>query len=129
MGIVEKLSLGLGAKLEGNSFDTQKDDKAKVKVEKRISKVVLPKNQHQLVFSLEKRNGKPVNIIGKFKIEDEKIKDILRLLKTKLACGGSIKDEYIEIQGDLKDKVRVILVDNGWKFKNYLERTIHIQRG
>ena len=34
MGIVEKLSLGLGAKLEGNSFDTQKDDKAKVKVEK-----------------------------------------------------------------------------------------------
>mgnify|MGYP000007478240 CR=1 FL=1 len=52
------------------------------------------------------------------KIEDEKIKDILRLLKTKLACGGSIKDEYIEIQGDLKDKVRVILVDNGWKFKN-----------
>lgn len=43
MGIVEKLSLGLGAKLEGNSFDTQKDDKAKVKVEKRISKVVLPK--------------------------------------------------------------------------------------
>ena len=45
MGIVEKLSLGLGAKLEGNSFDTQKDDKAKVKVEKRISKVVLPKDQ------------------------------------------------------------------------------------
>ena len=98
MGIVEKLSLGLGAKLEGNSFDTQKDDKAKVKV--------------------EKRNGKPVTIIGKFQIEDEKIKDILRLLKTKLACGGSIKDEYIEIQGDLKDKIRVILVDNGWKFKN-----------
>ena len=24
MGIVEKLSLGLGAKLEGNSFDTKK---------------------------------------------------------------------------------------------------------
>ena len=63
MGIVEKLSLGLGAKLEGNSFDTQKDDKAKVKVEKRISKVVLPKNQHQLVFSIEKRNGK---ILRKF---------------------------------------------------------------
>ena len=57
-------------------------------------------------------------IIGKHKKEEEKIKDILRLLKTKLACGGSIKDEYIEIQGDLKDKVRVILVDNGWKFKN-----------
>ena len=40
MGIVEKLSLGLGAKLEGNSFDKQKDDKAKVKVQKKIEKVV-----------------------------------------------------------------------------------------
>lgn len=118
MGIVEKLSFGLGAKLEGNSFDTKKEDKDKVKIQKKIERVVLPKNQHQLVFSLEKRNGNPVTIIGKFQIEDEKIKDILRLLKTKLACGGSIKDEYVEIQGDLKDKVRVILVDNGWKFKN-----------
>lgn len=79
MGIVEKLSLGLGAKLEGNSFDTKKDDKAKVKVEKRISKVVLPKNQHQLVFSIEKRNGKPVTIIGKFQIEDEKNKRYFKI--------------------------------------------------
>lgn len=115
MGIVEKLTLGLGAKLDGNSFDTQKDDKNNLK---KDPKVLLPKNQHQLVFALEKRNGKPVTIIGKFQIEDEKRKDILKLLKTKLACGGSIKDEYIEIQGELKDKIRIILVDNGWKFKN-----------
>lgn len=118
MGIVEKLAFGIGAKLEGNSFDTKKEDKGKVKVQKKIEKVVIPKNQHQLVFSLEKRNGSPVTIIGKFQIEEDKRKEILKLLKTKLACGGSIKDENIEIQGDLKDKVRVILVDNGWKFKN-----------
>ena len=115
MGLADKLAFGLGAKLEGNSFDTTKEDK---KSPKKSSTEIIPKNQHQLVFTFEKRNGKPVTIIGKFQIEDEKIKDILRLLKTKLACGGSIKDEYIEIQGDLKDKVRVILVDNGWKFKN-----------
>ena len=51
MGIVEKLSLGLGAKLEGNSFDTQKDDKAKVKVEKRISKVGIL-NIREFIISL-----------------------------------------------------------------------------
>lgn len=118
MGIAEKLALGLGAKLEGNSFDTKKEDKGKIKVQKEEAKVILAKNQHQLVFSLEKRNGKPVTIVGRFQIEDEKRKEILKLLKTKLACGGSIKDEYIEIQGDLKDKIRIILVDNGWKFKN-----------
>ncbi|HKM19307.1 MAG TPA: translation initiation factor [Aliarcobacter sp.] len=118
MGISEKLAFGLGAKLEGNSFDTTKEDKAKVKIQKKMIKVILPKNQHQLVFALEKRNGNPVTIIGKFQIEEELKKEVLRILKTELACGGSIKDEYVEIQGDLKDKIRVILVDNGWKFKN-----------
>ena len=34
MGIAEKLALGLGAKLEGNSFDTKKEDKGKIKVQK-----------------------------------------------------------------------------------------------
>ena len=97
MGIVEKLTFGLGAKLEGNVLDTKKEDK---KVSKKSSKTILPKIQHQLVFGFEK------------------IKEILKLLKTNLACGGSIKGETIEIQGDLKDKIRVILVDNGWKFKN-----------
>jgi translation initiation factor 1 len=118
MGIAEKLALGLGAKLDGNTFDTKKEDKVKSKEQKDSKKVILQKKEHMLVFALEKRNGKPVTIIGKFQVEDEKRKEILKLLKTKLACGGSIKDEYIEIQGDLKDKIRIILVDNGWKFKN-----------
>ena len=115
MGIADKLAFGLGAKLEGGNFDTQKEDKIK---QKKEAKILVPKNQHQLVFALEKRNGKPVTIIGKFQIEDEERKKILKLLKTKLACGGAIKDESIEIQGDLKDKIRAILVENGWKFKN-----------
>ncbi|RBQ28011.1 translation initiation factor [Aliarcobacter vitoriensis] len=115
MSLASKLALGLGAKLDGEHFDTKKEDKKKPK---KDEKTLLPKNQHQLVFGFEKRNGKPVTTIGKFQIEDEKRKDILKLLKTQLACGGSIKDESIEIQGDLKDKIRIILVDNGWKFKN-----------
>lgn len=114
MSISDKLALGLGAKLLGDSFDTKKEDKKN----KNVVENIIPKKQHQLVFALEKRNGKPVTIIGKFQIEENLKKDILKLLKSKLACGGSIKDEFIEIQGDLKDKIRIILVDNGWKFKN-----------
>lgn len=115
MSLANKLALGLGAKLEGNNFDTKKESKKNSK--KKVVEV-LPKNQHQLYFAFEKRNGKVVTIIGKFLLEEEKKKEILKLLKTKLACGGSIKDDTIEIQGDLKDKIRIILVDNGWKFKN-----------
>lgn len=114
MSISDKLALGLGAKLLGDNFDTKKEDKKT----KNVVQTIIPKNQHQLVFALEKRNGKPVTIIGKFEVEENLKKDILKLLKSKLACGGSLKDEFIEIQGDLKDKIRIILVDNGWKFKN-----------
>lgn len=87
------------------------------KILKNIQKRYYQKSTSVSICSW-KRNGKPVTIIGKFQIEDDKRKEILKLLKTKLACGGAIKDEYIEIQGDLKDKIRIILVDNGWKFKN-----------
>lgn len=115
MGLAEKLALGLGANLDGDKFDTTKENK---KTSKQKEMKIIPKNQHQLVFSLEKRNGKPVTIIGKFYVEENLKKEVLKCLKSKLACGGSIKDENIEIQGDLKDKIRIIMVDNGWKFKN-----------
>ena len=46
-----------------------------------------------------------LQLLENFKLKMKR-KKILKLLKTKLVCGGAIKDEYIEIQGDLKDKVK-----------------------
>ena len=114
MGIVEKLSLGLGAKLEGNSFDTTKEDK---KNPKKSSTEIIPKNQHQLVFTFEKRNGKPVTNVGRFNISLDEKKEVLKLLKKKLACGGTINEEWLELQGDVKDKIKTILESDGWKFR------------
>jgi translation initiation factor 1 len=59
MGLADKLAFGIGAKLEGNSFDTVKEDK---KNPKKTPSDLMPKNQHQLVFTFEKRNGKPFSI-------------------------------------------------------------------
>lgn len=115
MGLAEKLALGLAANLDGDKFYTAKEDKKSSK-QKEIK--TIPKNQHQLVFSLEKRRGKPVTIIGKFYVDENIKKELLKLLKSKLACGGSIKDENIEIQGDIKEKIRTIMLDKGWQFKN-----------
>lgn len=94
----------MGAKLEGDSWETKK---LKSK----------SKNQHQLVFTFEKRRGKPVTLVGRFFISEKEKKDILKMLKTKLGCGGTIKNEWIEIQGDKKDKIKDILIKDGWKFK------------
>jgi translation initiation factor 1 len=97
--------------LKGDSWDTGKL-KEKNKSFKKITKL-----EHQLVFTFEKRKGKPVTLVGRFYMNDKEKKDILKLLKSKLACGGTIKDEWLELQGDVKDKVINILEKDGWKFK------------
>ena len=114
MGLADKLAFGLGAKLEGNSFDTTKEDK---KNPKKSSTEIIPKNQHQLVFTYEKRKGKPVTLVGRFNISEDDKKEVLKLLKKKLACGGAINDEWIELQGDVKEKIIKILEADGWKFR------------
>lgn len=115
MSLADMLSKGLGSKLEGNSHDTVKEDK---KNPKKSSNEIIHKNQHQLVFTFEKRNGKPVTLVGRFYIEENEKKEVLKLLKKKLACGGAINNEWLEIQGDFKDKIKEILTKENWKFKN-----------
>ncbi|MCG3678767.1 translation initiation factor SUI1 [Aliarcobacter butzleri] len=112
--LADMLSKGLGSKLEGNNHDTIKEDK---KNPKKSSSDLIPKNQHQLVFTFEKRNGKPVTLIGRFYIEEAEKKEVLKLLKKKLACGGAINNEWLEIQGDFKDKIKEILTKENWKFR------------
>jgi len=114
MSLADMLSKGLGSKLEGNTHDTVKEDK---KNPKKSSNELKPKNQHQLVFTFEKRNGKPVTNVGRFNISLDEKKEVLKLLKKKLACGGAINEEWLELQGDVKDKIKIILESDGWKFR------------
>ena len=103
----------MGAKLEEDEFDTSKNDKKS----KKTSSEIKPKNQHQLVFTFEKRRGKPVTLVGRFYLSDNDKKEVLKLLKKRLACGGSIKDEFIELQGDVKQKIIDVLEKENWKFR------------
>jgi len=113
MGLADLLAQNMGSSLEGNDFDTKKEDKKK----KVNSSEIIPKNQHQLVFTFEKRKGKPVTLVGRFYLEEKEKKEVLKLLKKKIACGGSIKEEWIELQGDVKEKVKLTLEKEGWKFR------------
>lgn len=101
----------MGAKLTGDSWET-----SRLKDSKKLASKI-EKNQHQLVFTFEKRKGKPVTLVGRFFLSINEKKEILKLLKTKLGCGGTIKDEWIEIQGDKKEKITEVLESNGWKFR------------
>ena len=44
----------------------------------------------------------------------ENAKDIAKQLKSKLACGGTIKEGHIELQGDHKNRVKDLLVKLGY---------------
>jgi len=65
------------------------------------------------VYTERKRYRKWVTVIEGIG-EDVNPKELLRKMKTKLACGGTYKNNRIELQGDHKNKVKSLLVEAGF---------------
>ena len=70
-----------------------------------------------IICKYEKRKGKALTILEGFTIDDNEVKNIAKELKKKLSVGGSLKDNYIIIQGDYRDKIMEILNLKGFKTK------------
>jgi translation initiation factor 1 len=70
-----------------------------------------------IICKYEKRKGKALTILEAFTINDNEVKNIAKELKKKLSVGGSLKDNYILIQGDYRDKIMEILNSKGFKTK------------
>ena len=47
-------------------------------------------------------------------LDGKDLKDIAKKLKNKLACGGTIKNNIIELQGDHKNKIKAALLEIGF---------------
>jgi translation initiation factor 1 len=77
----------------------------------------LPPEKQKLYISLDKkkRNGKIVTLISGFIGKNEDLLSLEKMLKSKCATGGTSKDKEIIIQGDFKDKLEVILKEQGYK--------------
>ncbi len=63
-----------------------------------------------------KGNKKAVRITG-FKGSADEMEALSRQLKQACACGGGAKEDYILLQGDLMDKVKITLTKLGYRFK------------
>jgi translation initiation factor 1 len=76
----------------------------------------LPKEKQALRISLDKRNrgGKQVTLITGFIGKEEDLQTLGKFLKTKCGVGGSAKGNEIIIQGDLRNKIKDILIDAGY---------------
>lgn len=77
---------------------------------------IIPKDKHKIKSKLTKYNNKIISSFYPFYINNEK--EILKILKKKLGCGGSIEviEDYIQInlQGDLINKANGLLKDIGF---------------
>lgn len=77
----------------------------------------LPNEKQRLRITLDKRNrsGKVVTLISGFRGTSEDLTALGKLLKTRCGTGGSAKEGEIIIQGDMRQKVRTILSEEGYK--------------
>ena len=75
----------------------------------------IAKEQQKIIVSDVKRKfKKSVTIIEGLDDKEIDIKNLTKMFKQKLACGGTAKDGVIELQGRHAKKVRDILVNEGF---------------
>lgn len=57
---------------------------------------------------------KVVTVISGMDPKTTNIKELTKKLKTKIACGGTYKDSLIELQGEHTEKVKDLLLKEGF---------------
>jgi len=74
----------------------------------------IAKSEQQITVSTQtRRYGKKITLVAGFD-KSVDIKEIAKSLKEGLACGGTAKNGAVELQGDHKKKVKLILVRLGF---------------
>ena len=72
------------------------------------------KSSQKIKISTEKKKfGKTATMVSGFEAGMD-VKKIAKALKEELACGGTFKDNIVELQGDHVKKVKQILVKLGF---------------
>lgn len=79
-----------------------------------VCETIAKESQKILVYIERKKFNKNYTIVGGIDAKEIDLKDLAKKLKSELACGGTIKDGKIELQGEHKQKTKKILVEYGF---------------
>ena len=63
------------------------------------------------------RGGKTVTVVYDLPRNDAFLKELASDLKRACGAGGAVVDNTVEIQGDLRERVRALLAKKGWTVK------------
>ena len=79
-----------------------------------VCETIAKESQKILVYIEKKKFNKNYTIVDGIDKKEIDLKDLEKKLKSELACGGTIKDGKIELQGEHKIKVKKILIEHGF---------------
>ena len=75
---------------------------------------IAKESQRIKIYTMAKKFGKLSTSIEGLDSKEIDLKDVAKKLKSELACGGTVKDNKIELMGDHKQKVAKRLVQMGF---------------
>ena len=78
-----------------------------------VGESITKESQRITIRTVKRRFGKLTTLIEGFE-KDVNIKEIAKKLKSVLACGGTVKNNTIELQGNHIDKVKEELAKYGF---------------
>ncbi|NOZ76574.1 MAG: stress response translation initiation inhibitor YciH [Euryarchaeota archaeon] len=66
------------------------------------------------VYTTKRKFGKLMTVVEGIDAKNIDLKDLVKDLKTQCACGGTAKEDRIELQGDHRRQVKDMLLKKGF---------------
>ncbi|HIH39174.1 TPA: stress response translation initiation inhibitor YciH [Candidatus Woesearchaeota archaeon] len=79
-----------------------------------VCESIAKESQKIKVYTVEKKFGKIYTIIEGIGDKQISLKELTKKLKSKLACGGTVNNGNVELQGNHKHKVMNVLAEVGF---------------
>ncbi|MDF2955192.1 stress response translation initiation inhibitor YciH [Candidatus Alkanophaga liquidiphilum] len=79
-----------------------------------VCEEIVKELQRVKVSTTRRRFGKLMTVIQGINAKDIDLWTLSKELKTRCACGGTVKDGRIELQGDQTEKVKKVLREMGY---------------